>query len=132
MSQYHGIERTIAALTVYVETPDGTGSGFFYNLNPENPDEPDWTIITNRHVVHSHRNVKLCHAVFPKCVPGTVIAKGSDTFDVAVVDYDGFSGTPAEQQFMETALSSWRGGGGNWRKADAVYASGYPGGNKAV
>ena len=132
LSQYQGIKKAIAALTVYIETPDGTGSGFFYDLNLGTSEEADWAIVTNRHVVGNHSGVRICSAVHQKCVDGTVIAKGSATFDVAVVDYAQFTDTRETAQFLERTLRNiWNGWGGRWQKGDIVYAAGYPGGNRS-
>ena len=119
----------MAALTVFIETQTGTGSGFFFNMNAGKEDEvSDYVVITNEHVVEDHTNVKVCWAVTQRCVNGRVTGRSEDK-DIAVIEHASFS-----QEMYALALISTRlewGWGGSWEAGDVVYASGYPGGNKA-
>ena len=88
-------------------------------------------IITNRHVVKNHSSIQVCCAVAQQCVDGQVIARGSEDFDVAVVEYPQFDLDANTRQWLNQMLSRLEGWGGDWAKGDVVYASGYPGGNRA-
>ena len=129
LAQYQGTEKLVAALTVYIETQTGTGSGFFFNMNAGKDNEPrDDVVITNEHVVEGHTYVKVCWAVTQRCVNGRVTDRSEDK-DVAVIEHTSFS---QEMSALASILTKpeW-GWGGSWKAGDIVYASGYPGGNKA-
>ena len=129
LAQYQGTEKLVAALTVYIETQTGTGSGFFFDKNADKDDAPrDDVVITNEHVVKGHTHVKVCWAVTQRCVNGTVTDISEDK-DIAVIEHASFS----QEMFALARILTrpeW-GWGGSWEAGDVVYASGYPGGNKA-
>ena len=133
LDQYTGIEKAVAAYTLYVQSPKGSGSGFFYPREyfyPNEQHDTHYYIVTNLHVTGDHRWVTVCWAITQTCVDGEVIAKGNEQFDVAVIDHDGFHVNERQAQWLEEARY-WMGGwGGGWNKGDVVYASGYPGGNR--
>ena len=134
LAQYQGTEQAVAAMTVYVETPDeGSGSGFFYPrefIFPGAEHNARYYVVTNWHVVGDYEEVMVCWAVTQTCVSGEVIASGGEYFDVAIVDHDGFLLNDDQALWLEETEAQlyW---GGDFRKGDVVYASGYPGGNYA-
>ena len=132
LAQYQGVQKALAALTVYIETPTGTGSGFIYNRNAgKDTNISDYVIVTNQHVVKNYSNVEICWAVLQKCVTGKVVAK-SENLDIAVIEHSLFNDhIKSSQWFWRTVSGKLKGWGGNWSSGDVVYASGYPGGNKA-
>ena len=131
LAQSLGMKQTAAALTVYIETSSGTGSGFFYNrANAESGDVPDYVVATNQHVVEGDSNVKVCWALTQECVTGQVSAADRD-FDIAVIEHETFTRWMSSTPGLWRTLLNWNGWGGSWAKGDVVYASGYPGGNKA-
>ena len=132
--QYQGAARNAAAITVYVGTPTGSGSGFLHRIH----DSGKFVILTNAHVVQDYSSVEVCWALMQRCIFDQVIERGSEDFDVAVVEF---------AQFVEHGLDSealkWFTGwyenniaesegdrSRQWAKGDIVYASGYPGGHK--
>ena len=134
LSQYDGLQKLVAALTVYIETPTGTGSGFFLNreFDPQAP-IPDFVIVTNKHVVDDHEMVRICWPVIQRCVTGNVSAE-FDSADVAIIEH-GFSdgemfGGMAWLAVQPGAIDL--GFGGSWQVGDVVLAAGYPGGNRAI
>ena len=127
LAQYQGIEKLVAALTVYVETPTGTGSGFFYDLSKAGQPR-DYAVITNAHLVEDHAYVDVCWAVTQKCVSGRVTARSADD-DIAVIEHATFTlDVITLSVILDGAGFGW---GGSWDAGDVVYASGYPGGNTA-
>jgi hypothetical protein len=124
-----GGESTLTALTVLVKTPDGTGSGFWY-LDPASERA---YVLTNRHVVSDYSSVEVCWAIAQQCSFGTVLVQSSKGFDVAVIDVPDEStiGQYLTPEVVGNYLNEVK-YGGHWAKGDVVYASGYPGGNKAV
>ena len=134
LSQYSGVEKAVAALTLYIKTNDGTGSGFFYSrvlLDPSRKHEVANYIVTNLHVTQDHQQVKVCWAVVQTCVNGRVIAKGNERFDVAVIEHEGFHVDGQMSAWLAQTLGYMSGWGGTWDKGNVVHASGYPGGNLA-
>ena len=134
LSQFSGLQKLVAALTVYVETPTGTGSGFFLNheLDPQ-VTIPSFVIVTNSHVVRDYEVVQVCWPLIQRCAAGNVSAK-LDGVDVAVIEH-GFSegemfGGIAWLGIQPGALNL--GFGGSWHAGDVVLAAGFPGGNKAI
>ena len=55
------------------------------NIYTENDGDPDYVVLTNKHVVNDHSIVKVCWAVSQTCVSGRVISRMND-MDVAVVE----------------------------------------------
>ena len=124
------MKKLAAALTVYVETPTGTGSGFFFNRNAwKDTESPDYVVLTNRHVVGNYANVEVCWSIINSCVTGKVTDK-AENLDVAVIEHDSFLLNMVLVHAYVPEIDSF-GWGGNWDAGDVVYASGYPGGNKA-
>ena len=134
LSQYQGMEKVVAALTVYVETPSGSGSGFFFYRGlaqeGEDTDITEYVIITNSHVVKSHSTVKVCWAISQTCVRGKVTDK-SESLDIAVIEHANFWLDIVNPMFRSIVSGKWEGWGGSWDRGDVVYASGYTAGNKA-
>ncbi len=134
LSQFDGLQRLVAALTVYIETPTGAGSGFF--LNPEFDPQvtiPEFVIVTNQHVVADHEKVQVCWPLIQKCATGSVSA-ALDTADVAILEH-GFTGGEIFGGMAWLAIQPGGtdlGYGGSWRAGDVVLAAGFPGGNQAV
>ena len=129
--QYQGMQKVIAALTVYVETPTGSGSGFFFDRSAgKERGTPDYVILTNKHVVKEHTNVKVCWSLSQKCVSGKVSDR-AENMDIALIEHTSFRSSMLNQKFRRIVSSKWEGWGGSWDRGDVVYASGYPGGNKA-
>lgn len=119
------IQQTIADLTVLIETPDGSGSGFLFF----DEERGRAIVLTNRHVVGNH-DVTVCLAVLQECTIHRGGFRGSDYFDVAAI------GLSEDSAFSEQ-MRIWNADGsldrvtfgGRWAKGDVVFASGYPGGN---
>ena len=128
LAQYQGMEKVVAALTVYVETPTGSGSGFLFNRG--GTEAVDYVVVTNNHVTKSYSNIKVCWALSQKCVTGKVTDK-SESLDIALIEHTSFGSNMRNTMFRSMVSSKWEGWGGSWDAGDVVYASGYPGGNKA-
>ena len=131
--QYEGMAKNVAVITVYIGTPTGSGSGFLYRID----DSEGFGILTNRHVVQDYSSVEVCWALTQGCVYEQVQDRGSENFDVAVVEFSKFLehvlDTETFQWFAswyETNIANTRSGNSDWAKGDVVYASGYPGGHK--
>ena len=104
------------------------GSGFFYNLAPDDAEEYI-VIATNYHVIEGHDEVEVCWWVAQQCATGEVLYTGSENFDVAIVDvgYESFNlGKNTEDWLWDIALVPWEGWGEDWGMGDVVYAAGYP------
>lgn len=132
--QYQGAARNAAAITVYVGTPTGSGSGFLHRIQ----DSGQFVVLTNAHVVQDYSSVEVCWALMQKCTFEHVIDRGSEDFDVAVVEFAQFVEHALDSEALEW-FTSWyennlakpeEGGSWQWAKGDVVYASGYPGGHK--
>ena len=123
------IQQRVSSLTVLIETPQGSGSGLLFY------DERNDQVIalTNRHVVGTQDTVQVCWAVLQECITQRVGFRGSDYFDVATVDIPGDSDFSQQIRIWNAdgTLDAVR-FGGRWAKGDVVFASGYPGGNRAV
>ena len=129
--QYQGVGATVAALTVLVETPIGTGSGFMFYVEHSK----EVLVLTNRHVVGDHQDVRVCWALAQRCASASVSNRGSENFDVAAIQlpYDDPNSEFSQwitDWFIKDYLLMVR-YGGEWNKGDVVLASGYPGGNRA-
>ncbi len=132
--QYQGAARNAAAITVYVGTPTGSGSGFLHRIH----DSGEFVILTNAHVVQDYSSVEVCWALIQNCTFEHVIDRGSEDFDVAVVEFAQFVEHGLDSEALEW-FTSWyenniakleEGRSRQWAKGDVVYASGYPGGHK--
>ena len=132
--QYHGAAKSAAAITVYVGTPTGSGSGFLHR----NYDSGQFVILTNAHVVQDYSSVEVCWALIQKCTFEHVIDRGSEGFDVAVLEFVQFVEHGIDPEALKW-FTSWyenniaefgEGKSKQWAKGDVVYASGYPGGHK--
>ena len=132
--QYQGAAKNIAIITVYIGTPTGSGSGFLYRIH----DSGDFVILTNAHVVQDYSSVEVCWALMQKCAYEQVVNRGSEDFDVTVIEFAQFleHGLDSETlqwftSWYENNIAKFEGGrGSQWAKGDVVYASGYPGGHK--
>ena len=131
--QYQGAARNAAAITVYVGTPTGSGSGFLHRIH----DSGQFVILTNAHVVQHYSSVEVCWALIQKCTFENVIDRGSEDFDVAVLEFAQFVEHGLDSETLEW-FTSWyennvakyeEAGSRQWAKGDIVYASGYPGGH---
>ena len=134
LNQYQGTKKTVAALTVYIGTPTGSGSGFLYRTD----DSEEFVILTNSHVIQDYSDVEICWALVQKCIYEKVKNKGSENFDVAVLEFVQFIEHGLDSETLQW-FTSWfesniarfeESGAHNWAKGDVVYASGYPGGHK--
>ena len=132
--QYQGAARNAAAITVYVGTPTGSGSGFLHRLH----DSGRFVILTNAHVVQDYSSVEVCWALIQKCTFEHVINRGSEDFDVAVLEFAQFVENGLNSETLEW-FTNWYdkniakfedSRSIQWAKGDVVYASGYPGGHK--
>ena len=131
--QYQGAAKNVAAITVYIGTPTGSGSGFLHRIH----DSGDFVILTNAHVVQDYSSVEVCWALIQKCVYEQVMNQGSEVFDVTVIEFAQFleHGLASETfqwftSWYEKNIAKFEGGSSQWAKGDIVYASGYPGGHK--
>ena len=132
-TQYQGVAKKAAILSVYVGTPTGSGSGFLYRLD----DSERFVVLTNSHVVQDYSNVEICWAIAQKCIYEEVKNRGSENFDVAVLEFTQFTeyGLDTEtlqwfEGWFESNIAGFDKRGSGWSKGDVVYASGYPGGHK--
>ena len=132
--QYQGAAKNAAAITVYVGTPTGSGSGFLHRIH----DSGQFVILTNAHVVQDYSSVEVCWALIQKCTFEQVLSRGSEDFDVAVVEFAQFVEHGLDSEALEW-FTSWyekdiakleEGRSRQWAKGDVVFASGYPGGHK--
>ena len=125
--QYEGVKQQIAALTVLVESPEGSGSGFLLHDGASS----QVFVLTNRHVVGNYSQVKVCWPVAQRCTSSTIAKRGSEHFDVALLSIPSDSGFDQHLTtgFVQDSLLRTR-YGGDWARGDVVYASGYPGGNQ--
>ena len=132
--QYQGAAKNVAALTLYIGTPTGSGSGFLHRVH----DSDEFLILTNAHVVQDYSSVEVCWALIQKCTYEQVIDRGSKDFDVAVLEFAQFveDGLDSETlrwltSWFEANIAEFDGSkNSQWAKGDVVYASGYPGGHK--
>ena len=133
-TQYQGMAKNAAFLTVYIGTPTGSGSGFLYRVE----DSEEFVVLTNSHVVQDYSSVEVCWALVQECIYEQVKNKGSENFDVAVIEFSQFS-----ENGLDTETFQWFTGWyesnitntvreiiNGWSKGDIVYASGYPRGHK--
>ncbi len=133
-TQYQGMAKKVAMITVYIGTPTGSGSGFLYHVSGSE----EFVILTNRHVVKDHSSVEVCWALAQNCVYEQVKSRGSESFDVAVLEFTQFSGHGIDAKTLQWFASWYESNiveieetrGYRWAKGDVVYASGYPGGHK--
>ena len=133
-NQYQGMEKIVAALTVYIGTPTGSGSGFLYRID----NSEEFVILTNSHVIQDYSDVEVCWALAQECVYEKVKNRGSENFDVAILDFAQFIEHGLDSETLQW-FTSWFESNitgfeemedYNWTKGDVVYASGYPGGHK--
>lgn len=132
-AQYQGMAKSAAILTVNIGTPTGSGSGFLYRID----DSEGFVVLTNSHVVQGYSSVEVCWALIQECVYERVQNRGSENFDVAVLEFSQFleHGLDTETfqwfaSWYESNVSNAGSGISGWAKGDVVYASGYPGGHK--
>ena len=132
-AQYQGMAKNAAVITVYIGTPTGSGSGFLYCVD----DSEGFVILTNSHVVQDYSSVEVCWALAQECIYEQVKNRGSENFDVAVIEFSQFLEHGLDAGTFQWFESWYRSNVANtessingWTKGDVVYASGYPGGHK--
>ena len=132
-AQYQGMAKNAAVITVYIGTPTGSGSGFLYRVY----DSEGFVVITNSHVVQDYSSVEVCWALAQECIYEQVKNRGSENFDVAVIEFSQFleHGLDAGTfqwfaSWYESNVANSESSINGWTKGDVVYASGYPGGHK--
>lgn len=132
-AQYQGIAKNAAVVTVYIGTPTGSGSGFLYNVE----DSEGFVVLTNSHVVQDHPSVEVCWALVQGCTYEQVKNRGSENFDVAVIEFSQFLDHGLDPEafqwftsWYERNIANAESSSDGWTKGDVVYASGYPGGHR--
>ena len=132
-AEYQGMAKNAAVITVYIGTPKGSGSGFLYRV----ADSEEFVVLTNSHVVQDYISVEVCWALVQECIYEQVKNRGSENFDVAVIEFSQFleHGFDPEAfqwfaSWYESNIANTGSGSSGWAKGDVVYASGYPRGHK--
>ena len=132
--QYQGAAKNAAFITLYIGTPTGSGSGFLHRIH----DSGEFVVLTNAHVVQDYSSVEVCWALIQKCTYEQVIDRGSEDFDVAVLEFAQFAEDGLDSEtlqwftsWFEANIAEFDGSkNSQWAKGDVVFASGYPGGHQ--
>ncbi len=82
-AQYQGMAKNATVITVYIGTPTGSGSGFLYRID----NSEEFVVLTNSHVVQDYSSVEVCWALVQECIYEQVKNRGSENFDVAVIEF---------------------------------------------